>query len=152
MRVVLNVADIGYVAGHLVEGDLVDVVPAHRVDAVPLPVHYVLVVEEELIGLHELRIALRELVRDHAVLQDLRELKVVVRYRLPTEHYHSVSIDHVQTDKPYLLLSHYVYDLPVAPLRIQLLYRGPICECLIPDGINVPLGESAAIWPPDSLA
>lgn len=71
MRVVLNVADIGYVAGHLVEGDLVDIVPAHRVYAVRLPVHYVLVVEEELVGLHELRVALGELVRDHAVLKNL---------------------------------------------------------------------------------
>ena len=45
-----------------------------------------------------------------------------------------------------------MYNLPVAPLRVQLLYRGPICECLVPDGVYVPLGERAAIRPPDGLA
>jgi len=130
----------------------VDVVPAHRVDAVRLPVHYVLVVKEELVGLHELRIALGQLVGDHAVLQDLRELQVVVRDRLPAKHDHSVSIDHVETDKPDLLLSHDVYNLPVAPLRVELLYRGTIGECLISDGVYVPLGERTAIRPSDGLA
>ena len=57
----------------------------------------------------------------------------------------------METDEPYLLLSHDVYNLPVAPLSVQLLYRGPICECLIPDGVNVSLGERAAIRPPDGL-
>ena len=128
-----------------------DVVSAHRVDAVSLPVHYVLVVEEELVGLHELRVALGQLVGDHAVLQDLRELQVVVRDRLPAEHDHSVSIDHVETDKPDLLLGHDVYDLPVAPLGIELLYRGTIGESLVSDGVDVSLGERAAIRPPDGL-
>jgi hypothetical protein len=58
----------------------------------------------------------------------------------------------VQTDKPDLLLGHDVYNLPVAPLRVKLLYRGTIGERLIPDGVNVPLGERAAIRPPDGLA
>jgi hypothetical protein len=44
-----------------------------------------------------------------------------------------------------------VYNLPVAPLRVQLLYRGPICECLVADGVDVSLGKGAAIRPPDGL-
>ena len=39
-----------------------NVVPAHRIDTVCLPVHYVLVIEEEFVSLHELGIALGELV------------------------------------------------------------------------------------------
>ena len=45
-----------------------------------------------------------------------------------------------------------MYYLPVTPLRIQLLYRGPVRERLIPDGVYVPLGERAAVWTPDGLA
>ena len=101
----------------------------------------------ELVGLHELRDALGQLVGDHAILQDLRELQVVVRDRLTPEHDHNVSIDHVDTDKPDLLLSHDVYDLPVAPLHVELLYRGTIGESLVSDGVNVSLGERAAIRP-----
>ena len=94
------------------------VVPAHRVYAVCLPVHDVLVIEEELVRTHQLSLTRAELVGYDAVLQNVRELEIIVRYGLPPEHDHSVSIYHVQTDEPNLLLGHDVNDLPVAPLRV----------------------------------
>ena len=121
------------------------VVSAHRVYAISLPIHYVLVVKEELVRAHQLSLARAELVGYDAVLQNVRELEIVVRYGLPPEHDHSVSIYHVQTDEPYLLLGHDVNDLPVAPLRVELLYARPVRERLIAHRVYVALGERAAV-------
>ena len=127
------------------------VVPAHRVYAVGLAVHDVLVVEEELVRTHQLRLARAQLVRDHAVLQDVRELQVVVRDRLPPEHYHRIRIDHVEPDEPYFFLGHYMYNLPVAPLGIQLLNACAIGKRLIAYRVYISLSECAAVGPADSL-
>ncbi len=151
LGVVLDVADVGDVGGHLVEGDLVDVVAAHRIYAVCLLVHYVLVVEEELVGLHELGLTLGELVGLHLVLEDVVELEVVVRDRLSPEHDHRVRVYHVQANEPDFFLGHDVDDLPGAPLRVQLLNAGPVGEGLVAHGVNVPLGEGAAVGPADGL-
>lgn len=129
-----------------------DVVAAHRVDAVALLVDYVLVVEEELVRLHQLRLSLRQLVAGDLVLQDVRELQVVVAYRLPAKHYHRVRVHHVETHEPDLLLSHDVDYLPVASLRVQLLDGGAVGKCLVTDCVYEALPESATIGPPHGLA
>jgi len=49
LRVVLNIADIGYVAREFVEAYLVDEVSAHRVQKVGVLIDDVLVIEEELV-------------------------------------------------------------------------------------------------------
>ena len=127
------------------------VVPAHRVYAVGVPVHDVLVVEEELVRLHQLRLALRQLIRGHLVLQDVVELQIVVTDRLAPEHNHRVRIHHVQAHQPDLLLSHYMDDLPVAPLSVQLLDGGTVRKGLIAHCIDIALCEGAAVGPSHSL-
>lgn len=47
------------------------VVAAHGVYAVGLAVHDVLVIEEELVRAHQLRLARAQLVRNHAILQNV---------------------------------------------------------------------------------
>jgi hypothetical protein len=49
----------------------VNVVPPHGIDAIRLLVHDVLVVEEELVGFHELWLALSELIACYLILQNV---------------------------------------------------------------------------------
>jgi hypothetical protein len=123
----------------------VNEVPSHGVYTVGLFIDYVLVIEEELIGLHQLWLALCELIRLNLVLENMVELEVIVRDRLPTKHDHGISVDHVKTYKPDLLLCHDVDDLPVPSLSVELLDGRPICEGLVSNRVNEPLGESAAV-------
>ena len=49
------------------------VVSAHRVYAVRLPVHYILIVEKELVCFHKLSLTLAEFIGNDAVLKDVAE-------------------------------------------------------------------------------
>lgn len=145
LRIILNIAHVRDEARHLVQRDLVNVVSAHGVYAVGVPVYYVLIVEEELVSLHQLGLALRDLVRLHLVLEDVIELQVVVTDGLPAEHDHGVRVHHVKADEPDLLLSHDMDDLPRTPLRIELLDRRPVRKRFVADRVDVALGERAAV-------
>jgi hypothetical protein len=70
---------------------------------------------------------------------------------LPPEHNHRIGVDHVQAYEPNLLLSHYMYDLPVPPLCVQLLNGCSVCKCLIADCVNISLSECAAVGSSHSL-
>jgi hypothetical protein len=151
LRVVFNVADIGNIGCHFIQGDLVYVVTAHRINAVRLTIYYVLIIEEEFICFHELGLALTQFIRDDTVFEDVAKFEIIVGDGLAAKHYHRVRIYHVQTHQPDLLLCHYVYDLPITTLSVKLLNRGAVSESLIADCVDVPFREGAAIRTPNSL-
>lgn len=129
-----------------------DVVAAHGVDAVRVLVNDVLVVEEELVRLHQLRVAHRQFVARDLVLEDVRELQVVVADRLAAEHDHGVRVDHVEPHQPNLLLSHDVDDLPVTTLSVQLLNGCPVRKSLIAHSVHVPFSKCTAVGAAHCLA
>jgi hypothetical protein len=151
LRVVFNVAHIWDIGGHFIQRDFVYVVTAHRINAVRLTIHYVLIVEEEFICFHELGLALTQFIGDDTVFEDVAKFEIIVGYRLAAEHNHRVRIYHVQTYEPDLLLCHYVYDLPITTLSVKLLNRCAVSESLIADCVDVPFSEGAAIRTPNSL-
>ena len=144
--IVLNVPDIWDVWCHLVDRYFVYVISTHGVDAVSISIYNVLIVEEKFVCLHQLLLTLCKFVRWYLVLENVRELEVVVWDGLTAKHDHSVCIDHMKSDQPYFLLCHYVYNLPIASLCIQLLDGCPIGKSFIPYRVNVPLSESATVW------
>lgn len=99
-----------------------------------------------------MRLALSQFVARHLILQDVRKLQIIVTYCLTPKHDHGVRVDHVEAHQPYLLLCHYVNDLPVASLGVQLLNRGAVREGLIAHCVDVAFGEGAAIGSTDGLA
>jgi len=57
----------------------------------------------------------------------------------------------VQTDEPYLLFSHYMYDLPISSLSVELLDGCSVGESFIADCVNISLGKCAAVGSPHCL-
>lgn len=57
----------------------------------------------------------------------------------------------MKADQPDLLFCHYMNDLPVTSLCIQLLDRGAICKSFISNGVYIAFCEGTAIRSTDCL-
>ena len=90
-------------------------------------------------------------VRVLVVLHYLVVLHVVVRDRLPSEHYQRVFIHHVQAHQPNPAVHDRVQHQPRVSLDVQLLDRGSVPPGLVAHRVNVSVSKSAAVRPAHSL-
>lgn len=126
-------------------------ISTHRVKEVRVFVYNVLIIEKELVWFQELLLLDHQLVGVLVVLHDLVIFHVVVRDSLPSEHYQSVLIYHVEAYKPYAAVNYRVQHNPRVPFDVQLLNRRSIPSCLVTDSVYVSMAESAAIRSPHCL-
>lgn len=93
-------------------------VSAHRIQEVRILINNVLIVEEKLVGPKQLLLLHHQLVSVFVVLHDLGILHIVVRDGLPSKHYKSVFIDHVEPNEPDTPVDDCVKNNPRVPFDV----------------------------------
>lgn len=70
---------------------------------------------------------------------------------MPSKHYQSVLVNHVQSYQPDSSVKDSVQNSPGVALDVQLLYRRAVSSSLVAYCVDVPASERAAVRTPDSL-
>ena len=118
LRIVLNIADVWYIARELVEADFVDEVSAHGVQKVWILIDDILVIEKELVRLEQLLLLYVEHVLLDIVPHDLVVFHIIIRNGLTSKHDQVVCVHHVQAYQPNPTVHNRVKHNPYVSLHV----------------------------------